>query len=146
MLISPFNMFISCGNSSILVFLINLPILVILGSFLILNIGPFLSFCFSNFSFISSAFTTIDLNLYILNFLLLIPTRSCENITGPFDSIFISMATTISIGANTISADIEHIISISRFKNSYVFLDNFFFSSIILLLSKFNSCNKNPLP
>jgi hypothetical protein len=70
-----------------LVLLINFPNLVTLGSLLVVQA----------FSSSSSVCSVIDLNLYILNVLLFLPTLICEKITGPLEDSLIIIAT-ISMG------------------------------------------------
>jgi len=109
--ISPFTTLNSWGNSSIPVFLRNLPTLVIRGSSLILNTGPSASFLAWSFFSCSSASTTMVRNLNSLNFLPLRPIRSCLKNIGPLDPNLIIRAMVRKTGNKSITAIMEKYIS-----------------------------------
>ena len=90
---SPLSTLKTWGSSSILVFLMKLPIGVTLGSFLVVH------------AFFSAPASCIfiERNLYMLNSLLCRPTLTCLKMRGPGEVSLTSMLT-ISIGIpNTIS-------------------------------------------
>ena len=85
-----------------LVFLMNLPTLVIRGSLSILNIKPSILFLFISSFFRSSASIYIERSLYMLNILPFLPTLGCLKISGPGDSIRSGIAVIKIIGRETI--------------------------------------------
>ena len=91
MLMSPFSMFTSSGNSSKLVLLSTLPNFVSLSE------------SGSKFPF-SSFLSVIVLNLYSVNIFSSFPGRCCLNIIGLPSFILTSIATTSNTGDKTISA------------------------------------------
>ena len=93
----------------------NLPILVMRGSSLSLKIKRSVwPHSAASFALISSAFVTIERNLYIVNGLPWMPTRVCLNSTGPPSSSLMAMATPSMIGELMTSATAESTISITR--------------------------------
>ena len=95
---SPHNIFIHCGNSSILVARMNLPTLVTL-------LSPVPEYTPVPFF---SAPIYIERNFNILNTFPSFPILSCLNKTGPCESILIANAI-INIGANPIIKTIKAI-------------------------------------
>src|SRR5690554_7780312 len=99
-----------CGNSFKLVFLKNLPILVIHSSGFS-NIWVGVSFGVS---------IRIVLNLYILNNFLFLPTLFCLKKIGPLLSILINIINIRNIGDNTISPINANNISINFLNILYI--------------------------
>src|SRR5258708_20406303 len=82
-LMSPFSTLSSCGNSSMLLRRKYLPIVVILGSFLILKTGPEASFLAFSRASNDSAPTTIVRTFHIGNRPLFVHTRSPQKNPSP---------------------------------------------------------------
>src|SRR3989338_3747587 len=116
--ISPFRTLNNCGSSSMLDLLKKVPNLVTLGSFFILNTGPFISFNPFRLSFMPSAPSTIVLNLYITNFLPFTPLLTCLNTAGPGENNFMNITIAVKTGANSMIPAIEAIISNILFNNN----------------------------
>ena len=149
---SPFNTFNSWGNSSIDNFLIIFPTLVILGSFLNFLLTRYskakTSSLLKIFCKISSALSTILLNLYNLNNFPFKPILSWVNIAFPLESSFIAIIVIKNKGNNTIIpiklAKISKVLLITK----YAFLDKVNLVSItisalcisILLHTRFPFC------
>ena len=101
----------SCGNSSIELLRRNFQNFVTLGSFLILNNGPDLSFLLIKSFFKSSAFCTIERNFKNVNSFPFLPTLFCLNKTGHLLSILINIDIISINGDKMIIQQIEMMIS-----------------------------------
>src|SRR5215471_1008843 len=117
-LMSPLRTFHSWGSSSKLLPRRNPPIAVSLGSFRILNTGPDTSFAATNCAWRVSAFSHIDLNLYMTKGRPLAPLRVCRKNTGPLDVNFTAMAVSNIRGATDTIRRIEPRTSIARLISS----------------------------
>src|SRR5215471_19800968 len=117
-LMSPLRTFHSWGSSSKLLRRRNPPIAVSLGSFRILNTGPDTSLAATNCAWRVSAFSHIDLNLYMTKGRPLAPLRVCRKNTGPLDVNFTAMAVSNIRGATDTIRRIEPRTSIARLISS----------------------------
>ena len=106
----------SCGNSSIELLRRNFQNFVTLGSFLILNNGPDLSFCLIKSFFKSSAFCTIERNFKNVNSFPFLPTLFCLNRIGHLLSILIRIEIISINGDKMIIAHIEMMMSHNLFQ------------------------------